>query len=92
MEDQQKQPGTLLELRPCKKCGMQIELRIGPSGRAIPFQRVRSVYLLTDTLLGQELRTSDEPRHAKSTLINHFETCPYATDFSRKNHATEKSR
>lgn len=77
-----KTPATPMpEKRPCRRCGLPIELRLGPNGRVIPLSRVRTVYLLA----GEELvKLGDERAAPPVTYVSHFETCPYAREFSRR--------
>lgn len=65
--------------RPCKKCGMRLIFLEGQSGpeRPVPAQKVRSVYVLSD---GRLTRVEVEGQ----VYVNHYETCPYAREFSRR--------
>lgn len=71
---------SLIERRPCRRCGMVIELVRGPNGKTLPLQRVRTVYTLDEAgELAVRIR-EDAPR---GLFVSHFETCPHARDFSR---------
>jgi len=72
--------------RPCARCGIQIEFIIGPKDRPIPAHRVKSVYrsvarggggLVLEKVQMSELFLTPAPFY-----VNHFETCPYASEFS----------
>jgi len=56
---------------------MEIEFIEGPNGKDIPAQRVKTVY----TLVGD--RRLGKLDVDASYYVNHFETCPNASDFSR---------
>lgn len=73
---------TAIEERPCRACGMKIEFRIGPNGKPIPLQRVRSVYALQAD--GSLLKVCDEQAaRGEPVYVSHFETCPKASSFSK---------
>lgn len=69
--------------RPCRACGMTIEMIAGPNGRAIPAQRVRNVYRRVEPLIGEGLERVDVPRDV-DLYVSHFETCPKASEFRRR--------
>lgn len=71
----------VIEKRPCRACGMPIEIIRGPSGRPVPMQRVRTVYVIEEGLFDQDVRTLEG--HAEK-FVSHFETCPSAERFSKK--------
>lgn len=68
-------PGTE---RRCERCGMKLTFLEGKSGpdRAMPAQKVRSIYL----------RVGDRVYPVKvehfELFVNHYETCPHASEFS----------
>lgn len=62
--------------RPCRKCGMTIEFIEGPNGKAIPAQRIKVVYVRSAGKLAKVAVEGD-------VFVNHFETCPSASSFSR---------
>lgn len=72
-----------IEIRPCRKCGMTIEIHEGPNGKAIPLQKVRSVYGLTKPLFGGSIMRLDQNSELEDVFVSHFETCPHASSFSR---------
>lgn len=67
-----------VQVRPCKRCGMRIEFHVGPNGKPIPLQRIRTLYWVRD---GRAVKhdAAGEPFY-----VSHFETCPNAGEFSRK--------
>lgn len=66
------------------KCGAEIEFITGPNGRAIPAQRVKSVYQLSvPPAVPEERLDHIATRVAGALFVNHFETCPNADEFSR---------
>ena len=69
------------DTRACRKCGMKIEFRVGPNGKILPLQRVRSVYVLDQG--GQVDNANAAHAGAEAIYVSHFETCPNASDFSR---------
>ena len=66
------------EARPCRACGMKIEMRDGPNGKVIPLQRVRTVYVANDD--GSVTKASVA---GDAIYVSHFETCPKASSFSK---------
>lgn len=71
--------------RDCQRCGMPIEFINGPSGRPLPAQKIRTVYRLLDTEGGRRLQKK-EGAAEEMLYVSHFETCPNADEFSRKDH------
>jgi hypothetical protein len=70
-----------VEARPCKRCGMRIEFHVGPNGKAIPLQRVRTVYAMRpDATIAN---VTSLVYAAEGVYASHFETCPHASDFSK---------
>lgn len=65
------------EPRPCKKCRATIEMiENRASGKQIPAQKVRSVYILVEGKLTKlEL--------GRDLYVSHFETCPDAGEFTK---------
>lgn len=75
--------------RPCKACGMKIEMIEGPNGKHIPAQRIRTVYQRIDLDHSSHLRKADIAQaqgdpYPPVLYVSHFETCPHADSFSRK--------
>ena len=80
--------------RPCRLCRARLEFIAGSSGRPIPLQSIRTVYVVAEDELGNErverLDLSEAIRQhvadgARAELfVSHFETCPDADSFSRK--------
>ena len=63
--------------RPCKRCGLTIDMCESPAGKPIPTQKIRTVYRrVGKALVKLELEGELE--------ISHFEGCPHASEFSRK--------
>ena len=79
------------EPRPCKRCGMKIEMIEGPNGKAIPAQRVRVVYDRVKTESGETLVKLDFGGAEMALYVSHFETCPNAKDFSKGRHRADRS-
>lgn len=71
------------DARKCKGCGMPIEFRIGPAGRLIPLQRVRSVYAVLLPLHGGGVELWTTPAEAEGIFVSHWETCPNAAEIKR---------
>lgn len=59
---------------------MAIELIMGPNGKKIPAQRIRTIYRRTNELF--EANTLEVVEVGES-YVSHFETCPNANEFSR---------
>lgn len=60
----------------CQRCLQKIEFLTGPSGRVIPVQRVRTVYVERGGAL-------EKATPEGVVYVSHFEACPYAGEFSR---------
>ena len=71
--------------RPCRGCGMTIEIREGPNGKPIPLQRIRTVYYLDDQGVAHKVDFDaiGEGLPVPDHYVSHFETCPKAATFSR---------
>lgn len=72
------------ESRPCRACGVDLVFVAGPTGRTIPLQRIRNIYVIS----GAEAAVRVEPmggaaEDAGAFWVSHFETCPRASRFSR---------
>lgn len=70
--------------RPCRGCGMTIEQIVGPNGKPIPAQKVRTVYVARTDLVGERELEKLESVAGSEVYVSHFETCPNANDFSRR--------
>lgn len=57
-------------------------IRSDASGRMIPMQKVRSVYAIGPDLAGETVAT--KRTGIGECWVSHFETCPNATELSRK--------
>lgn len=66
------------DFRACEGCGARIEFRKGPTGKWLPVQRVRNVYVLRPNGDLAVLEFTNRP-----ALISHFETCPTASALSK---------
>ena len=66
--------------RRCQGCGMKIEFLLGPNDKTIPAQKVKTVYIRKGSRLFSTLVGGDGGKEA--LYVNHFETCPKASDFS----------
>jgi hypothetical protein len=68
----------------CEGCGAQmVMIQSQRTSSTIPAQRVRTVYVLVEQLIGEpQLQPVELP--AGDLYISHFETCPQANDFSRR--------
>lgn len=75
---------TTVEKRPCKACGMPIEIHHGPNGKPLPLQRIRTFYALDDALHGGAVRRLELAPGVEAGFVSHFETCPSAKQFSRR--------
>lgn len=62
---------------------MRIEFIEGENGNMIPAQKIRSVYGLTDGKLGKLTDIADMWGF-ETVYVSHFETCPSASEFSKK--------
>ena len=74
--------------RPCKGCGMTIEFLVGPNGKVIPVQRIRTVYSpnAEGALVNvSKLWEGSIIVRAGAYYVSHFETCPRAPEFSGRN-------
>lgn len=73
--------------RACRRCGVKIKFITGPKGRLVPVQRVKQVYNLVENE-GEEPKLIgigawlQESYPRGGMWVSHFETCPYATEFS----------
>ena len=76
-----------VERRPCKACGMPIEIHLGPNGKPIPLQRIRSFYALADPLHGGTISRLELAPGIEAGFVSHFETCPSANQFSKNRSA-----
>lgn len=86
-----ERPGTE---RPCARCKMNLIFLEGKSGpeRPMPAQKVRAVYVrdgdrvrkVTVTRLEREDGTVMENAGGLELVVNHYETCPHASAFSRR--------
>lgn len=59
----------------------------GPKGKAIPAQKVTQLYVMGDDGKLQTVRIAINPRGYEvggPFYVSHFQTCPYASSFSRK--------
>ena len=65
--------------RACEACGVKIVFAKGASGRAIPLQRIRNIYQLSES--GDAVKVSE---FSDATYVSHFETCTNPGRFSRK--------
>lgn len=73
----------MTETTRCRGCGMRIEFHKLKSGKLTPMQRIRSVYVLGEDLLGEpEMQRSTITDGEEPVLISHFEACPNADRFS----------
>lgn len=74
--------------RPCRSCRAPIRMIKGPGGHYIPAQKVRTVYQVHPALPGFEDQPAVLERVMTGELyVSHFETCPDASDHSRKEKA-----
>ena len=67
--------------RPCRGCGRELTFAPGPSGKTLPLERVRNVYIISVT--GEAILVPTDAI-GRDRYISHFETCPQAGRFSRK--------
>lgn len=79
--------------RPCQACGCPIEMITGPNGKAIPVQRVRTIYTKPRASQETAVLQPDTERLDKLHMpavtviadlyVSHFETCSDPGRFSR---------
>ncbi len=71
--------------RPCRACNAPIEFHTGPNGKAIPLQRVRTLYFVdaTGTVRAEK---------ADGVLISHWETCSDPARFKRPREGADAPR
>jgi len=63
---------------------MTIEFHIGPNGKAIPLQKVRTVYTVSaGPNEVEKALVSLAGLPSTQAFVSHFETCPKAGEFSR---------
>lgn len=68
--------------RPCRACGREILFATNrKSGKVLPLERVRTVYVLDQDGVAQPMAWPDG---AVDTYVSHFETCPNASRFSKQ--------
>lgn len=66
--------------RPCKACGVQIIFaKSEKTGKTLPLARVRSVYSIRAN--GFATKALDPEG---DIYVSHYETCPSASEFTRK--------
>ncbi|MEE8240124.1 MAG: hypothetical protein V3R16_02550 [Nitrospirales bacterium] len=70
-----------MSARPCKVCGMSIEMIEGPNGKVIPAQKIRTVYRGVIEPNGDWKLHKQELPEAEAYYVSHFETCPQASQF-----------
>lgn len=72
------------EKKPCRGCGIPIEfIRNEATGKMIPAQMVRSVYVVVEDLAGERALRKMTPDGFEGGYVSHFETCPVADRFSK---------
>ena len=70
----------------CEKCGCPMEFIMGPNGKAIPVQKVRTAYISAphdETVLEKGIVTNTLGEKYKIFYVSHFETCSDPGRFSR---------
>jgi hypothetical protein len=70
------------DTRPCEECGAKMEFIMGPNGKFIPAQRVKTVYVVDESSGLDKLVKLALPDVA--LYVSHFETCPNPGRFSKK--------
>jgi hypothetical protein len=63
---------------------MTIEMIVGPNGKAIPAQKIRTVYALVEEDGKRRLSKIEFEGDPRPTYVSHYETCPYASEFSKR--------
>lgn len=78
--------------RPCRKCKATIEMIEGPSGRAIPAQKVTQLYVLEDGKLSPVRIVINVRGYEVGApfYISHFQTCPAAASFTRRSNGASE--
>lgn len=74
--------------RKCKECGVSISFVEGESGKAIPLQRIRNVYGITQ--LGKPKAKPIRPPNENGFWVSHFETCTNPSRFSKGKKSDEE--
>ena len=64
--------------RPCDACGVMLEFHVGPNGKTLPLQRVRSVYVCNPDGTVKKAEVVGD-----AIFVSHFETCFKASSFSK---------
>lgn len=70
------------ERKTCPACGCKFEHIIGPNGTAIPVQKVRTIYYVSDDVEVAGV-LQKVPTPPGSLYVSHFETCSDPKRFSR---------
>jgi hypothetical protein len=68
--------------RPCKRCGRRILFLTSPAGKPTPVHTIRTLYRREgERLVKLDLAGDGD---GEPYYVSHFETCPYAPEFSGK--------
>lgn len=78
------------EQKTCPACGCKFEHIEGPSGAAIPVQKVKVVYALESSAPRLTKLTLASP-HVSAYYVSHFETCSDPGRFSKGGRRGQRS-
>lgn len=65
-------------------CGAEIVMLMGPNGKVIPAQPVRTIYCENQSLPGMPGTRGLVVLRVGSHYVNHFETCPNRTRYRKE--------
>lgn len=63
------------EIRPCRLCGREIEIRFDARGKRIALEKVRAFYALATPDAGGDLRKLELAAGVAGAFVDHAETC-----------------
>ena len=66
----------------CRACGASFHFIEGPNGKAIPAQRVKTIYVTREGVAGKTFLEKVAQPVQGPYYINHFETCSHPNRFS----------
>jgi hypothetical protein len=66
--------------RPCKRCRAPLYFATSPTNRTLPLQAVRNVYVIE---LDDHGVAQAKPLERGRYYVSHYETCPYASEFTK---------
>lgn len=69
---------------PCRACGCPIEKILGPNGKFIPVQKVRTVYSYVNGWDSMKKALASSKEEPFDYYVSHFETCSDPGRFSKR--------